>query len=423
MISTESPATHLRIALFVPENAGGGLELRMTKLGKGLLERGVQVDLLCLSNHMPISASNRQSGIRIVSLDKDKGLFKNIRSRLLPLRAEPRLLPCLWRSLVLDWKFPASMKYMDGLIDYLDTSRPAVLIPGWVECSILACWANKLARTPTRLIINECISLSSFMATMNKIPMSRYFWRALPDMVRLTYRQADAITTVSDGVADDLANITDLDRNCIESIYNPIVDDNLLIQACEPVTCPWFTTGQPPVILSAGRLHPQKDYPTLLKAFALLRRHRDARLIILGEGQEHNHLKQLARDLAVDKDVSFPGWVANPFAYMANAAIFVLSSHYEGFGNVIAEALACGCPVVSTDCPSGPSEILNGGRYGKLVPVGEYQALANAMLSTLDNPPDRDMLRRRGMFFSVDRAVDQYLNLFQRINTSRITNN
>jgi glycosyltransferase involved in cell wall biosynthesis len=180
----------------------------------------------------------------------------------------------------------------------------------------------------------------------------------------------------------------------------------------------WFTPGGPPVILGVGNLKPQKDFATLIRAFARVRAERPARLVILGDARGPDKdatyvaaLKGLPAQLGIDKDVSFAGFAENPFAYMSRAAVFVLSSAWEGFGNVVAEALACGCPVVSTDCPSGPAEILDHGRYGPLVPVGDDAALAAAICRVLDAPLSRDELTGRAASFTVERAVDQYIEL------------
>ena len=190
-----------------------------------------------------------------------------------------------------------------------------------------------------------------------------------------TYLHADAIVAVSNGVADDLANVVGLPRECVTTIYNPTVHPQLLALAQARLEHPWFAAGAPPVVLGVGRLGKSKDFPTLIKAFARLRTERPARLLILGGtdkvskwDESRDQLMALAAELGVVDDVSLPGFVANPFAYMTRAAVFVLSSQYEGFPNVLVEALACGCPVVSTDCPSGPSEILDKGKYGRLVP-------------------------------------------------------
>ena len=174
---------------------------------------------------------------------------------------------------------------------------------------------------------------------------------------------------------------------------------------------PWFAPGSPPVVLGIGRLTTQKDFPTLLKAFAQVRAVRKARLMILGEGRDRQALEVLARELGVASDVDLPGFVLNPFPYMVRASLLVLSSAWEGLPGVLIEAMACGCPVVSTDCPSGPSEILDGGAYGPLVPVGDDGALAKAILSVLEMPPDPERLRARAALFSVERATDQYLQV------------
>jgi len=160
-----------------------------------------------------------------------------------------------------------------------------------------------------------------------------------------------------------------------------------------------------------GRLTEQKDFSTLLQAFAQVRAQRQARLLLLGEGEMRDELTALGLALGIAKDLSLHGFTNNPFAYMARAAVFVLSSAYEGLPGVLIQALACGCPVVSTDCPSGPSEILENGQYGRLVPVGDPAAMAQAILSTLEAPPDRGLLQKQASLFSVDRAVEQYLEV------------
>ena len=198
------------------------------------------------------------------------------------------------------------------------------------------------------------------------------------------------------------------------TIYNPVVTAELVSQSRAPLDHPWLQLGAPPVILGVGRLHEQKDFPTLLRAFARVRAKREARLIILGEAKHAEYrteLTTLAAQLGIANDVMFPGFVDNPFAYMAHAAVFVLSSAWEGLPTVLIEALACGCPVVSTDCPSGPAEILENGKYGPLVPVGDDVALADAICSVLNTPPNRDWLRARGALFGVDHVADRYLGV------------
>ena len=153
----------------------------------------------------------------------------------------------------------------------------------------------------------------------------------------------------------------------------------------------------------------------LIKAFALLRRQRMARLVILGEGNLRNKLTRLVEDLGVSADVDMPGFVSNPLAWMSRASLFVLSSASEGLPGVLIEAMAAGCPVVSTNCPSGPAEILENGRYGSLVTVGDHIALAKAIAMTLNSPHDTEFLRNRALAFSVNKAVDGYLEVLSRV--------
>jgi glycosyltransferase involved in cell wall biosynthesis len=191
-------------------------------------------------------------------------------------------------------------------------------------------------------------------------------------------------------------------------IHEPIMTEELLAAARAPVEHPWFADGEPPVLLAAGRLTAQKDYPTLLRAFRAAREARALRLVVLGEGEERGRLEALARELGVAPEVDFAGFVANPYAFMARASLFVVSSAWEGLPTVMVEAMACGAPVVSTDCPSGPGEILERGRYGRLVAVGDAAALAGAMLATLDDPPPPELLRRRAGEFGPEQAIERY---------------
>jgi glycosyltransferase involved in cell wall biosynthesis len=229
--------------------------------------------------------------------------------------------------------------------------------------------------------------------------------------MRVLYPSADAVVAVSAGVADGLASRAGLRRDRITVIHNPIVTPEIAEKAAAGLDHPWFAPGQSPVFLAAGRLTVQKDYPTLLRAFAQLRQRRAARLVILGVGELRDELAAQVSSLGLAADVEFAGFQENPFAFMRRAAAFVLSSAWEGFGNVLVEALACGTQVVSTDCPSGPAEILDGGRFGHLVQVGDASALAAAMEAALVHPLPAELLRERAQIFSIDAALDRYLPL------------
>jgi glycosyltransferase involved in cell wall biosynthesis len=177
-----------------------------------------------------------------------------------------------------------------------------------------------------------------------------------------------------------------------------------------PSPHPWFTESLP-VIVGAGRLTPEKDFPTLIRAFARFRKTQPARLIIVGEGPLEAPLRELTVSLGIAEDVDFPGFTPNPFAYMQRAALFVMSSAWEGSGNVLVEALALGVPSVSTDCPFGPRETLADGRYGSLVPVGDDVALAEAMQKTLAHPHSKDFLKEAVRDFQIDYSARRYLEV------------
>jgi glycosyltransferase involved in cell wall biosynthesis len=235
----------------------------------------------------------------------------------------------------------------------------------------------------------------------------------LPVVMRLTYRRAHAVVAVADAMAEDLARMIGFPRDKITVVYNPAVTPEMLAKAQQPAPHAWLSPGGPPVLVAVGRLHEQKDFQTLLRAFALVRARRSARLIILGEGPERPALEAGVAKLGLTEDVDLPGFVPNPYAFMAGASQFVLSSRYEGLPTVLIEAMACGCPVVSTDCPSGPGEILDNGKYGRLVPVGDAAALAEAMEATLDAPPPAAELKARADLFHIDRVIDSYRRLLR----------
>ena len=235
---------------------------------------------------------------------------------------------------------------------------------------------------------------------------------------RSLYPTAEAVVAVSRGVAEDVAARSGLPAERVSVVYNPAVTPEIGALSAAPVPHPWLAGDGPPVVLAVGRLGAAKDFPMLIRAFALLHGRQPARLVILGKDKDPRktdkrvaEYRALADGLGVADDVDFPGFTANPFAWMARASVLAVSSRHEGFCNVIAEALACGCPVVSTDCPSGPAEILDGGRFGRLVPVGDAAAMADALAATLAEPPAPDLLRARAQVFSLARAVDRYQGL------------
>ena len=335
----------MKVALFLPSLNGGGAERVMLNLAQGFIERGLQVDLVLANAEGPL-LTDVPIGVNVVDL------------------SAKRVLYCL-----------------PGLIGYLRRERPDALLAAMEHTNLVALWAKKLSGVTTRVVVSVHNIVSQDIANAQNMRA-----KVIPLLVRIIYPWAYAVVAVSEGVADDLAQLTGLPRNKLQVIYNPAVTPELLVRAEEPLDHPWFQPGEPPVILGAGRLTAQKDFPTLIRAFALVRRKLPARLMILSEGEERPGLEALVQELGLLQDVSLPGFVDNPYKYMKRAGVFVLSSKYEGFGLVLVEAMACGTPVVSTDCPSGPSEILQGGKFGRLVPIQDEDSLAQAILHTLMDP-------------------------------------
>lgn len=297
---------------------------------------------------------------------------------------------------------------LPALVRYLRRERPRAILSTLNTANLVAIWAKRIARSPARVAVRQANTLSR---TESAASGTR---KLIPYLVRHTYRWADEVIAVSDGVARDLAAAARLPIRRIRVFPNPVVSPELLAAAREPVQHPWFHDGAPPVVLGVGRLTRQKDFATLIRAFARVRQWREARLVILGEGSERPMLEGLARTLGLEDDVALPGFIPNPFAYMARASAFVLSSAWEGLPAVLIQALAVGAPVIATDCESGPREILGDGRFGRLVPVGDEAAIARAILDLLGEPhlpaPKEAWSR-----FTHENAVSEYLRVLDPV--------
>jgi len=376
-----------KVGIFIPSLERGGVERNIIYLSRGLIERGFDVDVL-VASAADVFFKQLPDSARIVKLN----------SRLMP----PRL-----GGLFSD-RLRLAISIMPSFLSYLRRGQPAAIIS--FQSSVLAVWAKILSRSNARLIVRESNTPSVATAGNN-----HWFSRLVPFLKRCSYPRAEAIVAVSEGAANDLAQTIGISRDRIHVVYNPAFDDSILEKGAEPVDHKWFTSGQPPVILGVGRLTHQKDFGTLLRAFVLIRKEIPARLMIIGEGSEHRQLELLAVQLGLEQDITFQGFQINPYKYMAKASVFVLSSLYEGLPNVLIEALALGTPVVSTDCLSGPREILLDGAGGPLVPVGDFRALAREVLRLLR---DKDLAmrfvregqKRIGRFRSA-RAIKQYVQL------------
>ena len=360
-----------RVAIFLSFSGDGGVEHMMVNLAAAMARQGVAVDLVRARAEGGHVAS-LPDGVRVVDLGARHS----------------------WSSV---WP----------LARYLRRERPAALLAAKDRANRAAIRAARLARVDTRIAVRLGNNLSQALHGRSAL---RRWLRTRP--MRRAYRRADAVIAVSHGVAEDTAAVTGLPLKSIQVLPNPVVTPQLAERAAGAPDHPWLREpGNAPLILAVGRLNRQKDFPTLLRAFARLREDRAARLIILGEGPRRAELAALIRDLGLAEAVSLPGFAANPYPAMARADLFVLSSAWEGSPNALTEALALGTPVVATDCPSGPREILADGRYGPLVPVGDDAALADAMARTLAEPPARAHLQAAAERYRDTASARAYLEV------------
>ncbi|ANB01379.1 glycosyltransferase [Ectothiorhodospira sp. BSL-9] len=292
------------------------------------------------------------------------------------------------------------------LRDYLVAHQPPVLLAAKDRAGRAALKARRMAGVDTRIYIRLGTTLSQALEGRSNI---RKWLRYRP--MRRLYPKADGIIAVSQGVAEDIQQITGLAPERLHVVRNPVITHRLAEQASAPPPHPWLTDNGDPVIMGMGRLTRQKDFPTLMRAFARLLRKRPARLLILGDGADRSTLEDLARELGIADRLLLPGFDPNPYAWLSRANLFVLSSAWEGSPNALTEAMALGIPVVSTDCRSGPREILQGGQYGPLVPVGDAAALADAMLEVLDSPLGPAYIKEAVAEYHAETSARRYLEV------------
>jgi glycosyltransferase involved in cell wall biosynthesis len=346
----------------------GGIQRVFVNLARGFVERGHSVDLVQATSDDEFRHAVPE-GVRLVDLNANRAL-----SSLLPL------------------------------VRYLRRERPQVVISGATQTNIVAVWAKRLARIPVKIVLTEHNVISAISADA---PMVRT--RLTPFLVRQFYPWADELIAVSQGSADDLSRTLE-DPNCqIHVIYNPIIGPEFWQRAAAPLSDSRIEADRRPMVIAVGRLHYHKDYPTLLRAFSILRRRIDTRLVFLGDGEERTTLEALTRDLGLKSSVSFVGNVANPLPYMKRAKVLALSSVVEALPTVLIEALAMNLPIVATDCPTGPREILCDGAYGALVRVGDSEHMAESLLGVLGTENAPIIPQRALERFQQDRVIEQYL--------------
>jgi glycosyltransferase involved in cell wall biosynthesis len=361
------------LAFFLPRLGQGGIGRNSIRLMREFLRRGHPVDLLHIEPGGPLW-SQLPEGVRLIRLPNS-----NPFTVLLPLTA------------------------------YLNRTRPAgiKLLHKPASMAATALRARRIARCDTRIILSIHNPPSAVIGADRRPKQKQALYRKL----QRSWSACDALVAVSQDVADDVSRHLCIHSGNLRVINNPVIDDLIFRRAEAPPPHPWLKE-EPAVLVAAARLSPQKDLETLLRAVAIAAQQRPLRLLILGEGPQRHHLESLISTLGLAEAVELPGFVENPYPYIKHASLVPLASRWDGFGNILVEALALGTPVVSTDCPGGPRQILQDGRYGRLVPVGDPAALADAILDTLDNPLPCNCLKEAAEPYTIRRIARQYLAAF-----------
>jgi glycosyltransferase involved in cell wall biosynthesis len=359
------------LAFFIPDLSVGGAEQVAITIVNGLAERGYDIDLL-LSRASGELQSELSDQVSIVELPPSKTPAVGV------------------------------VAHLPSLVSYLHRRKPAALFPHLEHPSIVCLTINRLLDTDTTVIPTQH---SAFGHEVEATPKDRIVERVVPHL----YPASDQIISVSEGVADSLVDQTPVDRGDVSVLHNPVDVERIRERASRPVDHDWVESDDRDVVLFVGRHAGQKNLDGWVRAFErVVDRNPNARAIIAGKGQCREDIVATVERRGLSDVVSLPGYVDNPYRYMAQADTFLLSSRYEGLPTVLIECLSVGCPVVSTDCPSGPREILSDGEYGTLVPVGDVDGLAEAVCDTLADPPDADRLRSRADDFSPRPVFDEY---------------
>lgn len=356
-----------KLAAFMPSLDGGGAERVTLLLLNELARRGYSVDLL-VANSKGVYRDQVHSAINVIDFEKNR-----VSSCLLPLAR------------------------------YLKSQQPAALLSVMNYTNVIAILARQLAGTKCRLVLTEHNNAEQALRNSTSIK-----YKMVNLLTRWLYRRANAVVCVSEGVADSIHNALGIPREQLSVIYNPVIHPGISLNADKAISHPFLPKNGEVLLVAVGRLTAQKNFPNLLQAFHLVKKALPAKLAILGEGEEREHLTALVASLGLEQDVLMPGFVDNPYAWMRRADVFVMSSSWEGLPTVLIEALACGAKVVSTDCPSGPMEILENGRWGELVKMENAEALANGIIKVL-SVDHKALLDKRLEVFSIGYATDRYL--------------
>ncbi len=379
----------MRVAIFIPAFENGGVERSMIRLSRGLVELDCEVDFL-------VAHTNS----RLMDMIPDTVRVVRLFTPRLP--SIPRLV---------SRRHWTSFGVLPSLVRYLRKTKPDAILAA--QALTTAAMAKKMARSKARLVMRQAVNQTLWTQT------DPYRLSKIAPMIKnRAFGSADWIVAISEGVAQDLRTNYPGVRDRVSVIYNPAADDHIVAEAKNRSDLhPWLAEKSVPVAIAVGRLTAQKDFETLLRAFAIVRTSMNSKLVIIGEGEDRQPLELLARSLGIENDVSMPGFSSNPWASMAEADVLVCSSAWEGLGNILIEAMALGTPVISTDCPSGPREILKDGELGPLVPVGDHEALAEVWLKTLSNPDEARSTAARALTyigrFTIEGVSKQYLDVLK----------
>ncbi|MCK5373853.1 MAG: glycosyltransferase [Alphaproteobacteria bacterium] len=358
----------MRISLFIPDFEEGGAQKMMVNLANSLAEKSVSVDLVVACNQGSFN-NLVNTNVNVVPLDCAR-----------TLHALPKL------------------------VRYINSEKPDVIISALYHANVICLAAKCLSKkSRTKFIVTERNHLSSKIKNSNSVKD-----KILLPAIKFLYPKADSVIAISKGVMDDVVELCALNDDKISYIHNPVVTPSFEkeIKSHSELLFPDSTL---PLIIASGRLVEQKDYPTMLKAMALILKKKPANLAILGKGPLQKELAALSKELGIENNVTFKDFVENPLSYMKQADIFLMTSAWEGFGNVLVEALYCGLSIVATDCPSGPAEILDNGKYGYLTNVGDEIDISNAVLKVMESPFDKEQQKKRAMKFTTDSISDKYL--------------
>jgi len=366
----------VRLAFYVPSLTGGGAQRVTVNLVNGFATRGVDVDLVVSYD---TGALKRQV--------RDDVTLVDLNTAGVPVVGIGASIPALAR--------------------YLREETPSVLFSQMHYANVISVVARELSTRKTRLVLTEHTTFGRVEHPKDALVFA---------LARRLHPHADHVIAVSAGVERSVRNEIDVPNGQLSVINNPIVTSTLRERAELSVDHLWLNDPNIDVVLGVGRLEPEKDFTTLVEAFAIaLREEPSLRLVILGEGSERETLHRTAAALDVDEQVSLPGYVENPYPFMRHADVFALSSRREGLPTALVEAMACGCPVVATDCRSGPREVLADGRYGPLVPVEGPDALAVGIQQVLRQPVSSATLRERAEDYAVETVLDEYERLIDEL--------